>query len=299
MILRIALFMLAAALSLPVAGQPLHPMQPVTPDSFRSEVRLQGTLFGNFFQAADEALEEDVRAFGLEYRTAYRPWAAPTDVYAHVDYLNYTGIDRNSSYGGRVGVLHTGDVHRYNVFLDHAENRTSFDVGDVTASADVTTLGGAYEYIFRRDWELGAEAAHERQNFNRAGGDRDNQYNAIGGSVRYRGFGRIIRPEIGFVTGARSVDNDVDSYDDRYWYLQLTSAPHERIYASVRYRDRDRDYDNIERHDDRKQWVLNVLFRQTERLAWTAYYANETVDSTRAGRDFDTSFLLVGVIYGF
>jgi hypothetical protein len=297
---RVALITLML-FALPLLGQP----RPRGVDGFRSEIRLQGFHFGNFFQATDSALEEDVRASGLEYRGAWRPQNSPTDFYGHASYLNYSGLDRKDSYAARLGLAHFGRVHEFNAFADRAENRASFDVGDTTALANVTTFAANYGFRITPDWQLGAEGIHERQRFNIATG-RENEYNAFGGSVRYRGFGRMFSPEVGFLRGNRDVRDERESYDEKTWYARAIMNPTSRVYMSVRYRDRTRDYrvtdpsaGNFGRSDDRGQWTVNLVYQFTDRVGASLYYSQEDVISTRAGRDFDTDFFVVSLNYGF
>ncbi|HEX8172604.1 MAG TPA: hypothetical protein VF824_18860 [Thermoanaerobaculia bacterium] len=299
-----SLFVLAAAFTLaaPLFAQPRGVRAPHT---FGNEVRIQGYLFGNFFQATNPRNEEDVTAFGAEYRAAYRPWTTPTDLYAHVDYINYDDPRRRDSYGGRLGVAYNGEIHALNAYVDRAENRATFDVGDVTATANVTTLGADYSFRVTPNWQLGALGEHQVQRFSVRTG-QENTYDALGANVRYRGFGRKFSPEVGYVTGTRDVDDPNESYDDDYWYVQLAFAPLDKWNARVRFRDRTRSYTtnaitarNFGREDNRLQWMGAVDYRMTRRLTLTGYYTMEDVDTTRLGGDFDTSMFLLGVTIGF
>jgi hypothetical protein len=314
-------FILAAAL---VVAVPLfaqtdeenrpHPAEPTTsatplqatPSIWRQEIRLQGQVFGNFFQATDDRLAEDVTALTTQYRATVKPLSdKPYEFYGHADYQHYTSIDRDNSYGGGVGMNYNGDVHSFGAYVERGENRASFDVGDQTAIANITTFGADYTYRVTRDWDLKADASFDKQRFSlETGNESDGQ--AFGASVRYRGFGRIFSPRVGYVAGTRDAVNPNDSYDDTYWYLQVISVPHPNVYLSARYRDRLRDYSTNDvtsssfgREDQRTQWMLSANYRLTTHVGLSAYYATEATDSSRVGRDFDTDFLLVGVTFGF
>lgn len=274
----------------------------VTP-RLRHEVRVQTLLFGNFFQATDPADEEDVTAFGSGYRLTYRPWEGrQTDFYGQLEYLTYSDIDRESSYGGRVGISHSDRVHTLEAFLDRAENRAAFDVGNRTAMANITTLNAEYGYRLNDLWQLGAEGTWEAQRFD-VESDKENDYTALGASVRYRGFGYRFSPRIGYVVGQREVDNNADSYDDSYWYFQLSGMPTDKIYLSARYRGRDRSYSpvigQLRREDDRAQWTAFANYRATQRLGLSMYYSQEATSSNLADHDFDTSFLVLGLTFYF
>lgn len=278
-----------------VVAQPLGTSESGT---YRTEARLQLWHFGNFNQVSDTALEQDVRALGLELRGAYHPDTVPFEVYAHVHYLNWDA-DRDDSYGVRVGAALDGDVHDFNVFLDRAENRATFDVGETAASAAVTTLSGEYSRRFG-DWQPGVEATYERQRFDVAATGGDNDYRAVGANVRYRGFGWKFSPEVGIVAGERVSDNDDESYDDDWWYTQLVFVPIPRLYLSVQYRARTRDYtvqdplhSNFRREDERPQWSVVSSLKMTDRLTGILYYSNEDAQSSRAGRDFQADILIL------
>jgi hypothetical protein len=293
--LRILLGAAALLVALPLTAQPRSSS---TPRTFRSEVILQGYVFGNYFQAPDDADAESVNAYSLEYRAAWRPWVTPTDIYGHLDYINYTTLDGESTISGRLGVAHAGPKHEYNVFLDRASDRPSFELEE-TVAADTTMFNADYAYRITDDWQLGAEAMLESQTFDGGDNGQENDYSAVGISVRYRGFSRVFSPSIGYVTGGREFNDDSGSYDDEYWWVRVASSPHPRVYATLRYRDRTREYQNVARTDDRHQWTANVSFRQTERISWSAYYARESVDTTRVNRDFTRDVLLLSLGFSF
>lgn len=282
-------------ITLPLSAQPMENENETR--VFRQEVELQLYRFGNFFQAREGQPQEDVNGIGAEYRAAWRAAPGRPDVYGALNVLKYSGNAGETSYGGRVGVSHYGEVHSFNAALERQENGYSFDVGDRTASASITSLSGQYTYRIASDWEAGAETYLEWQRFDVETGS-ENDYHSLGAQVRYRGFGRVFRPRVGYVVGERDVETASESYDDRYWYVQLDSAPTARLTGSLRYRDRTRDYTGA-RTDDRDQWRLRAQFRQTERLAWTASYTRERVSSSEPGRGaFDTDVLFAGVILG-
>jgi len=95
-------------------------------------------------------------------------------------------------------------------------------------------------------------------------------------------------------------DNGEESYDDHYWYAQLVYIPVPRLYLSVQYRNRTRDYTtsdplhrNFGRKDDRPQWSVVSTLKMTKRLTGILYYSNEDAQSTLAGRDFQADVLIV------
>ena len=301
MISRLSTCILAIALCTPLAAQPLA-RQGNLP--LRQEVRLLSMVFGNFYQATVPALEENVRGVGVEYRAAYRAWTS-TDVYGHLNFIDFDERGKESSYGGRIGLLHDGPRHDFNVYLDQGENRSTFDVAGITDTGDVTTLAADYTFRLTEDWQLGAELTHDRQRFGQTAA-RENDGTFLGANVRYRGLGYKFMPEIGYVAGSRDVVDENESYDDSYWYVQLVSSPSRRVYLSLTYRDRTRDYTTRDVasskfgiEESRGQWSGSASYRATDRVAYILYYSQEDTDSSRPGRDFDTDYLLLAVSVGF
>lgn len=298
---------MAAALLIPspLAAQPRGTSDP---GGFRSEMRMQGYYFDNFFHSTNPAEERNVTALGSELRGAYRPGERPLEVFGHLSVVRYGVREVPESLGGRIGVRHDGAVHQWTAYLDRAENRPSFEVGNTFGSADVTTVSGAYAYRVVPEWEFGAEGIHQRQTFS-AQNNRRNDYTALGASVRYRGFGWRFRPEIGLDSGRREVVNAAESYDTRDWYVQasyMPVLPRDPLYLSLRYRDRNRAYTisdpgtrNFGRREVRGEWMLLADLRIAQNVNTWMYFTTENVDSSVPGGNFEVGFLLVGVTIGF
>lgn len=299
---------LAAALlfaTLPMSAQPRGRS---TPGSFRSEMRLQGYYFDNFFHSARPADEENVTALGAELRAAFRPGQQPLEVFGHVGATKYGVDEASNSYGARIGTSFDDERHEWIVFLDHAENRPSFEVANTFARADVTTLAGEYSYRLSKDWEVGGETALQRQTYD-VESDRENSYKAIGANVRYRGFGYRIAPEAGILLSNRAVDDEEESYDSFDKYLQVAYIPTmegDPLYVSLRYRMRDRSYtigdrasSNFGREENRGDWTALVDYRLVENVNVWVYFSTETIDSSLPSRDFNTGLLLTGITIGF
>lgn len=291
--LLLALCLLAPV---PMAAQPSGP---ATPGAMRSELRLQLYHFDNFMHATTPAAEIDVTAYGAEYRVARGLETRPVDLYGHANVVHYDESGIDTSFGGRLGGVLAGERHYLNAYLDHQENRPSFEVGDVFGRADSTSLAADYNFRLTPDWQLGAEGLLQRQSFQ--DNNRDNEYQRVGASVRYRGFGWYVSPEIGFTTARRSVEDAQQSYDEDDWYVQVYSLPAESVYLSLRYLHRDRSYttgdpasSNFGRSEDRGAWTFVVDWTMTPRLSWLLYYSTMDVDSTRTGGDFDTGLVLFG-----
>ena len=276
------------------------------PRVFRSELRMSVITFSNFFQVPEGQSSDRVNAAIAQYRGYLKPWGKrPLEFFGHVDFQRYTNLQRENSYGGGVGANYNGEVHQWGVFLDRGENRAAFDVGDQTAIANVTIFGVDYAFRPNEKWEFELDASRESQRFSVQTGN-ENDYTALGTGVRYRGFGYKFHPRVGYVTTQRDSKNDSDSFDGNYWYIGFVSAPHRRVYLSAAWRQHTRDYttdnpasSNFGREDDRGQLVFAGVVRLTDRVGLSSYYSHESVDSSRAGRDFSGDYLILGVNYAF
>ena len=298
---------MAVAVATPLLAQPRGTGGP---GSFRSEVRLQGYRFGNFFYTSIKGTEEDVLAFGTEYRAAYRTRKRPAEVYAHASFLHYDHERLEDSFGGRLGLRYMGRINTFRTFVDRTVNRPSFEVGNVFAPADTTTFALEHAVRVSKNWELGAEGRRQVQAFESPQRlpsrlRRDNTFSSIGGAVRYRGFGYRYTPSIGFRHGNLRVRNFEESYGDRNWYLQMETIPVDGLYFSLRYGERSRDYTignplsgNFGRQEGRGQVEFVTDYKPEGRVGYTLYYAREHVDSQRVNGDFTVQLVLLGVSIG-
>lgn len=297
--LRIAI---VAAWMLGAATLHAQPQGTSKPGEHRSELRLQYYFFDNFFQSSDPSQQGDVNALGAEYRFAWRP-SASLQPYVHVNYLKYDEDGLSDGYGARAGAVWERGAHEVNAFLERQQNRPSFETDETFGVADRAALSADYAYRLQ-NWQFGAEADHEWLSYETD--ERNNTFDGVGASVRYRGFGRAFVPRVGFRTGERDVNTSSESYDQDEWYLQADSNPRPWLYFSVRYLNRERDYStrvrtssNFGRVDDRDQWSLTADVKQSPRLSWLLYAAREDVDSSRTGRDFDSAIVMVGPVIHF
>lgn len=286
------LFLAAAS---PLTAQPDYRG---TPREFRHEIQMQLFRFDNFFQARGGAPEENVTAAGFEYGVAWRAAERAPDFFGALYAVNYGRDGMETSFGGRAGAAWYGSAHSFYGYVDHTQNGWAFDIEETTANADITALFANYSYRLHEGWQIGASTWNDRTTFDVETG-YEGTYNQLEGDVRYRGFGQIFEPRVGYAIGHRSVENEIDSYDHRHWFVELRTRPHSGVDLSLRYRHRTRDYENVDRSEDRPQVQLRATFRQSQRLAWTMTLTSEDVNSSVPGRDFETSRLFAGVTIGF
>ena len=290
MVYRVVVFLVAVATSLSAFAQ----SQPQR--TFGFWLKGQALLFGNFFQAPDGTPEDDVLA-GLGEVGANLNLSNDLRAYASYNYLAYDDEQLDKSDGFRVGLQREGTPHAFNVYAEQLRDRPTFDVGDVFDRADITTLAGEYSYRFLKDWQASVDGEMQQQDFELTPA-RENDFHAIGGAIRWRGS-RLFSPEIGFRTGERDVNDETLSYEQDDLYLQIRSAVTPDLYVSVRFRDRSRDYPNIGREDERRQFVASADWSTSRSLTWNFYYSYETVDVNIPDRDFDTSLLAAGLTWRF
>lgn len=259
-------------------------------------VRGNGHLYENFFQAPDDAAEEDVSALMGEVGGSFR-FANAMRAYASANYLRYDDEALDSSTGVRAGVRMDGRPHAFDVFAEQLFDRPTFDVGDEFDRADIRTIGGEYAYRFARDWQVSIDGELQKQEYDLTT-IRDNEFTALGAAVRWRGM-RIFSPEIGFRSGARDVQQEDLGYDQREAYLQIRSSVTPRLYLSSRFRDRRREYHDAAREDTRRQLTLSADYRLTPTLTITLYGAHEDVDTNLPNRDFTTRLWIAGLTWRF
>lgn len=269
---------------------------------FRADLRLNGMLFDNFFQAPEGLPQEDVDARAAELRLA-APLFEAAEAYANLSYITYDDPLEESP-GVTAGLRSSGRPHGFDVFAEHLADRPTGDVGELVEQADISRLAGEYSFRAGDDWQLSGLGTVERQDFTLTPG-KDNDFVDLGGAVRYRGFGSRFSPEIGATFGDRDADDADEDHRQRDLFLKIRSAPVRWAYLSLRYRHRTRDYSiddpgasNFEREDTRQQWSLTADLQTGEILTWNLYYAYEDAESTRRTREFTTSLFVAGVTIG-
>lgn len=299
--------LLALACASPLLAQPRGNGEP---GQLRQEVRLQFFRFGNFFYTPIRGAEEDVNAYGAEYRGAYGVKNRPAEVYGHLSFLHYDNSRLEDSYGGRLGIRYNGKINSLRAYVDRTVNRPSFEVGNIFAPADTTTFQVEHAVRVSRSWELGAEGRHQVQSFESPSRtplrlSRDNTYTSIAGIVRYRGFGYRYTPGIGFRDGHLNVHNADESYGERSWFVQFETIPVNGLYFSLRYNDRNRDYtignpfaSNFGREEEHPGIEFVGDYKPAGRLGYTLYYARENVEPQGSSGDFTVSVVLLGVSIG-
>jgi len=272
-----------------------------------AEARVNTWYFGNFFQAPDDQPKKNVPALSIEGRLTHplplKSIRQPVDGYVNLEYLHFFQSGFGGSPGLRAGVRSEGRPHAWDASAQIQKDRPAFDVGDQVDKTDIARLNAEYAYRFRQNWQFGSAGTLETQSFS-AAADRDARFYGIGVSARYRGFGSIFSPEIGFAVGSRKVDDPTEDYGQRDLILQVRSAPTRPLYLTARLRHRLRNYDtgdtassNFGRDDKRDQLVVSVDRTHNAKITWNFYFAWENADSTRESRSFETFLTTLGLTY--
>lgn len=291
---RIRLALIAALVATSAYAQPHGTSQP---GESRSELKLLGYHFDNFFQVTSPVPQTNVNALASEYRFAYRPTASPTELFAHVNFIDYNASGLSTSYGARFGADHLGKNDDFKVFVDRQQHRPSFEVGNTFGQANQTMLSAEYDHHFG-DWQVGGEGQRQMQRFP-ADARRNNDYNELGLMARYKGFGWQFTPEAGVWDGKRSVNLSTETYRETGFYVQGAYIPTPNVYLSLQLFDRRRDYSNVTRTERRPGLSGVVDFKTSPRLSWLIYYSLERVRSSLPNNDFNDDLIIFGPEFRF
>lgn len=298
---------LSMAFSLAAQRPADDPRQTDDPTREREERRWQfrvkgaGHVYDNFFQVSGDG--ETVTALNAEVGASLAI-AAATRLYGSVNAIRFDEEGLGTARGVRLGISRQARPHAFDVFADYAADRPSFDVGDEFDRATIRMIAGEYSYRFAEDWQVSFDGELQRQEYELTM-NRDNRYGGAGAAIRWRG-NRRFSPEIGLRVGDRDVDDTDESYGQRDAYLQIRSSVTPDLYLSLRFRDRSRDYDaaspaasNFGREDTRRQVAFTAVYSLTPAVDVDLYATRERVDSSRAGRDFETGLFVLGLTWKF
>lgn len=277
------------------------------PEGSRTEGRLR--LFParheNFFQKADGEPKLDVDTMLLDARITHdlgradgwRGYLAPR--------YTFFEDDLDDSSGALLGFRFDGRPHAADIGLRYEQDRPAFDVGDEFDQANVMTLEAEYGWRFTDAWELGLLGTARRQEFDRRP-IKDNDVVRGGVSLRFRGWGYVLSPEIGFETGHRDADDANQVRDSTRLWVMFRSLATEKLYLTLRYRRRHYEYtiddpleSNFRREDDRDQWTLSVNYTVARRVTLQAYYDYLDADSDKPSRIFTSQLIGVGTSVHF
>jgi hypothetical protein len=170
---------------------------------------------------------------------------------------------------------------------------------------DADTFMLNYRSRVSQDWQVGGEAAMAQEDF-ALSPLKESDVWRLGASVRYRGFGSVFSPELGFLTGERDVVDPNEDDDQTDYFVKLRSAPTRPLYLSLRIRFRTRDYSisdprqsNFAREDDRTQLAFTGTYTMGQRWALNLYATHVDADSTKTSRIFTSALAFLWLSYRF
>ena len=273
-----------------------------SPRRFEARVKVGSFAYDNLFQAPDDELQEETRSTDTELRLTWRLGKAyPLKSYLQLNRAEFEDLPVTSAYG--VGIRVDGRKHYLDLFTRFEKDRRALDIGDDFEEAEILKYHAGYSLRFHQAWEWGLSTDFRDQDFD-VSSAKDSKIYEVGTALRYRGFGRHFSPEIGTRWGERETLSDADHYTQQDLYLKLRFSPVRVLAFSVRFRDRDRDYDvrdptarTFARKDTRQQWTFSGDILLQRNLAFNLYYDYLEGDSTDSGRVFTTQTLVGGLTF--
>lgn len=283
-----------------ILGAPLAAVAQEGSPRVTGELTVSGSVFDNFFRVAEDSLQRTIRAGRAEGRVGIRPVAAsPLRLFVEGSYVHYEEL--GGSPEGGVGLELYSRPHSLRLSASYQNDRPAFDLGEVVRTSDIVHLVGSYGHRVTDDWEVGVEGQFAAFRFDSVPSN-DSELAEVGGSVRWRGLGYELSPEVGASVGRRSADDPDLEYDRYRLYARLVSIPADGLYLSARYRYRHREYAvadplarNFGREDDGAQWTAAAAFEAIEGVSLELYYDRLDNDSSRPTRTYVTQFLTLGI----
>jgi hypothetical protein len=254
--------------------------------------------YDNFFEAPDGVSKTSVSAHEV-YTGLIMPVGESGNwsVFGDLNYLDYNR-DLDGSWSVTGGVQGKSGPHGTRIVARYRDDVPNAETGNGIRSADVYALHGLYSNRFSKSWQYNILGDFQRQVVK----DSPNDKLYLGGAaLRYRGWGSIFSPEVGFKYGERHSDSDNNEHDQWDMWLKVRSSPTPKLYLSSRVRYRKRDYDtstltdsNFHRDDDRWQFTAGADYKFDDTFSVDAYYAYQDADSSRKTRTFETNVFTVG-----
>ena len=294
-----AVLLAISALTLAAAG-PAAAQQ--DSDLVTGELTVSGSVFDNFFRVAEDSLERSLLAGRVEGRVGVRPDPdTPLRLFVLGSYVEYEDLGGSPEAG--LGLELVSRPHTLLIRGTYQDDRPAFDLGEVVRAADIVHLVGSYAYRLTEDWEVAVEGQFAAFRFDSVP-QNDSELSEVGGSLRWRGLGYELSPEVGASVGQRTADDPDLEYDRYRLFARLISIPVPELYLSARYRFRHREYSagdplarNFGREDDGAQWTVSGAYDVSERVTLELYWDFLDNDSSRPSRTYTTQFLTLGVAF--
>jgi hypothetical protein len=273
------------------------------PRSDRLELRLhlERATHDNFFRLPDGEEGDDTTVDRAQLRLLWSLVAdGPYRVFLEGQETSYEDLPSARALVG--GFRFDGERHFVEVKAEIAANRAATDVEDDPDPADVERFDGAYDVRLSKSWQVGTSGRLEQRTHDAPG--RDSELLDLDASLRWRGYGSLFSPEVGLARGRKTADRQNEEYTQRDLFARLRSRPTDRLYLSLRYRYRERDYDvaslvasNFGREDARDEWTFRADVTAAQFAILNLEYVWMNGDSSRAEKSFTSSELTFGVTF--
>lgn len=262
------------------------------------------TVFDNFFRVAAPVEQQTIQAWTTDGRLTVRPTGSyGLELHGEGSFTRYRTI--GDSRGMGVGVRLGTRPYALRLGADYQDDRPAFNVGDVVRRADILVMNGSLAVVPESSWQIGVEGSAVSVRFDSIP-ENDSRLYRLGGSIRYRGVGRGLQPELGGMVGWRRTNEP--EYDDMrsHLFARLISAPVTPVWMSVRYRYRKRRYlatdpqsSNFGRWDGGAQWTFALMLRPSYHLDLSVYYELFDMDSSVEYRIYRAESVTVGTTVRF
>jgi hypothetical protein len=267
-----------------------------------ARVKLFGTWYENYFRVPDDEPATTVNSLSVEGRvtlTLHRE--RRIKMYLQAIRENFQDVDILTSPTYSIGFRADGERHGFDAGFRYLEDREQLDIDDLAEPSDIYIYYGAYSLRFTEDWEWALDGELRDQRFPEPRRIDNSELYSGSTSIRYRGWGRRFSPEIGYESRRREAVDPHDDYDETMPWIKLRFSPFPTLTASLRFRDREREYStgdpddsNFRRVDERDEWTLRADWVLGRRLALNLEAERLESRSTRESRNFTSDTLVLG-----
>lgn len=305
-----ALPLAVLAALLPADGASLAAQEDLSRVEIRA--RTMASVYDNFFRSADGAPEQTILGWSTDGRVTVRiDRSSRIEVYGEAEYVrfeelsgeaDFTRVERlGQSHGLTAGLRLGRHPEQLRLRVSYQGDRPAFNVGDDVRTANFLRAVGDYSYRIGDDWQVGLDGHTGWITFDSVP-DNDSRIHGIGASVRYRGIGYELQPELGGRYGWRGADDADQEYRQGHVYARLVSIPVNGLWMSFSYRYRARGYpdadpvsSNYRRADEGGQWTIFSTYRASPNVHFNFRYNRLDMDSTLERRIFTSQVVGLGV----
>lgn len=256
----------------------------------------------NFFYRGEgaEAPASDLQELSAEYEYGIDLSGAELVIGVGATATRVADIDNADYEAYRAGLRYERGPARWYAQYSLSQNRLFSESGEQSFFDGSSIEGGLRYSLSHRTWIRG-EAELESWNFDPAEDDRDSDVLKLSATLRHALTERIaVRGEL--LWEDRDAVGPENNRTGAGWSLALELKPASRLDAFLRYRSRERDYDdapegdkNFDRRDTVVDIVANLRFWLGRTWGLQALDNYREGESTRPDRNFDGNRVMVGL----